>query len=326
MIEVLKCGAMTTVQDAGRVGYRHLGVVRAGAMDWLVCQQANLLLANAPDAAVLELTLGPLHLKFHQDSAIVLMGADFAARLQPADNVSTPAALSPGFIHVVPAGSILTMKRAALPGMRAFLAIAGGFDVPVVMGSRSTDTSAGFGGFQGRDLQKGDRLVVGSQNELIRNRSSGDSKTPGIRPLAPDSILRALPGPDYSAFTEQAQADFWDSAWRVSPNSNRMGTRLIGSKLSLLADLELASAGTLPGLVQVPPDGQPIILGYDAQTVGGYPRIACVIAADLWQLAYMPPGSTLYFQQVSLQEAHAAMHDQERKLSRLQDSLRNITW
>ncbi len=335
MIEILKCGPLTTVQDAGRFGYRHLGIVQAGVMDQIAQQQANLLLENPPDAAVLEVSMGPLHIKFHHACAIVLMGADFRASVKSADKAHN---LMPGYIHEIPAGAVLRLARPSLPGMRTYLAVQGGFDVPEILGSRSTDISAGFGGFSGRAVQAGDRLKTGSitagtvstppnesTNDDLNLRSSARNSTRsskyGVRPLAPGCVLRALRGPDYQSFSSEAWADFWQSEWRINPQSNRMGLRLNGKALSLQKVEEYSSGGVMPGVVQVPPDGQPIILGTDAQTIGGYPRIASVISTDLWQLAYMPPGSKLLFQEVSLEQAHQAARKCRQSLQLLEQSL-----
>jgi len=336
MIEILKCGPLTTVQDAGRFGYRHLGVVQSGVMDSIAQQQANLLLENPLNAAVLEISLGPLHIKFHHACAIVLMGADFRATLKSADQVCT---LMPGYIHRIPAGSVLKLAQPSLPGMRAYLAVRGGVEVPEILGSRSTDITAGFGGFSGRVLQAGDRLQVGADISATAMPAESTAASPhdrpadspaqgkaqsrhGVRPLAPGSVLRALRGPDYQSFSPQACTSFWQSEWRVSPQSNRMGLRLSGKALRLHTSREFSSGGVMPGVVQVPPDGQPIVLGTDAQTIGGYPRIACVISADLWQLAYMPPGGKMLFQEVSLEQAHQAARKCRQSLQMLEQSLR----
>jgi 5-oxoprolinase (ATP-hydrolysing) subunit C len=322
MLEILKCGPLTTVQDAGRPGYRHLGIVHSGVMDPIALQQANLLLENPHDAAVLEVSMGPLHIRFHQCCAIVLMGADFRATFKAADKACT---LMPGYIHQIPAGAVLRLARPSLPGMRAYLAIRGGIDVPGILGSRSTDISAGFGGFQGRALQAGDRLHIGKdpdgEVDSADHTPASPSARQGVRPLAPGSVLRALRGPDYETFTAEAHNSFWHSEWRISPQSNRMGLRLGGRSLSSRHAGPANSGGVMPGVVQVPPDGQPIILGVDAQTIGGYPRIASVIAADLWQLAYMPAGSKLLFEEVTLDQAYLAAQKCRQSLQLLAHSL-----
>jgi len=312
MMEVIRCGALTTIQDAGRHGLRHLGVSQSGVLDPIAMQQANLLLGNAPDAAVLEISVGPLVLRFEQDCAVAMSGSSFASSHSTPDDV-TATELLPGHVAIIRSGETLTLSKPLVPGARCYLAFAGGIDVPVVMGSRSTDLNAGFGGLQGRALQAGDRLPTGpaAQRQLETGR--------GIRPLAPSHILRALQGPDYESFTTDSQILFWSQPWRISHQSNRMGLRLNGTALQLEEPLELPSSGVLPGDVQVPPDGLPIVLSNDAQTIGGYPRIASVIRADLWQLAHVPPGTSVYFVPASLEEAIAARARQERYLRRLNE-------
>ena len=312
MIEVIRCGALTTIQDLGRHGLRHLGVSQSGALDPIALQQANLLLGNALGAAVLEISVGPLALRFEQDCAVAMSGSSFAASRSNPD-AAAETRLLPGHVAIIRSGETLTLSKPLVPGARCYLAFAGGIDVPVVMGSRSTDLNAGFGGLQGRALQASDRLQTGQSSQ--HQVESGK----GIRPLSPSHILRALPGPDYESFTTDSQILFWSQPWRISHQSNRMGLRLNGSALQIEAPLELPSAGVLPGDVQVPPDGLPIVLANDAQTIGGYPRIASVIRADLWQLAHVPPGTSVYFVPVALAEAIAARERQERYLQRLSE-------
>lgn len=312
MIEVIRCGALTTIQDLGRHGLRHLGVSQSGALDPIALQQANLLLGNTPDAAVLEISVGPLVLRFEQDCAVAMSGSSFAASHSTLD-AAAKTRLLPGHVAIIRSGETLTLSKPLVPGARCYLAFAGGIDVPVVMGSRSTDLNAGFGGLQGRAVQAGDQLSTGPASQQQVEASKG------IRPLAPSHILRALPGPDYESFTTDSQILFWSQPWRISHQSNRMGLRLNGSALQLEERLELPSAGVLPGDVQVPPDGRPIVLANDAQTIGGYPRIASVIRADLWQLAHVPPGTSVYFVPVSLEEGIAARVRQELYLRRLRE-------
>lgn len=315
MIEVLRCGAFTSVQDLGRFGLRHLGVGQAGVLDPIAAHQANLLLGNDPNAAVLELTVGPLQLAFHQDCTVVVTGVDFTTSISTGKASAQQEPLLPGQPTALKAGMQITLQRPTIPGTRAYVAVSGGIDVPVVLGSRSTDLKSGFGGFHGRALQVGDALAIGRFFTPPR-------KIPyGIRPLAPSHVLRAMPGPDYDAFTADAHLRFWMQPWGISHQSNRMGLRLNGQALALNNPLNLLSAGVLPGDVQVPPDGLPIVLSNDAQTIGGYPRIASVIQADLWQLAHLPPLTSVYFQPVTHAVAAKAQERQQRYLERLATTL-----
>lgn len=315
MIEVIRCGAFTSIQDLGRFGLRHIGVSQAGVLDPIATQQANLLLGNEPGAAVIELIVGPLQLAFHQDCTVVVSGVDFAATISTGRAAEQHQALRPGHPVAIKAGMQITLHRPAIPGTRAYVAVSGGIDVPLVLGSRSTDMKSGFGGFYGRALQSDDALPVGRFSSPPKNIPYG------IRPLAPSHVLRALPGPDYDSFTPEAHQRFWMQPWGISHQSNRMGMRLNGQTLALNKPLSLLSAGVLPGDVQVPPDGLPIVLANDAQTIGGYPRIASVIQADLWQLAHMPPLTSVYFEPVTHTVAAQARERQARYLERLTESL-----
>lgn len=315
MIEVLRCGPFTSVQDLGRFGVRHLGICQAGVMDPVAAHQANLLLGNDPNAAVLEVSTGPLQIAFHHDCTVVVTGVDFTTSIATGNAAAQHEALLPGRPIALKTGMQITLQRPTIPGARAYVAISGGIDVPIVLGSRSTDLNTGFGGFHGRMLQAGDALAI------------GQSFTPpplipyGIRPLSPSHVLRAMPGPDYDAFTPAAHRRFWMQPWGISHQSNRMGLRLNGQALALKKPLSLLSAGVLPGDVQVPPDGLPIVLANDAQTIGGYPRIANVIQADQWQLAHLPPLTSVYFQAVTQAVAEQARERQARYLERLKEAL-----
>lgn len=318
MIEVLRASPMMSVQDTGRHGLRHLGIPSAGMMDAPALIAANLLLGNARDAAGIEISFGPNWFKAHQDIQLVLMGADTRARLVSPDGQTTlDDYLAPGFVHTIPAGHQLHCAAAAEPGQRSCIAVAGGIDVPLLLGSRSTDLVNQFGGLQGRPLHAGDRLPIATSTRLSPASRIGD-RARGIRQLAPAPVLRAVAGGDHDAFTERARSALWHTEWQLTPLSNRTGLRLNGDRLQTADKLEKNSSGVLPGVIQVPPDGQPIILASDAQTTGGYPHIASVIQADLWQLAYLAPGAVIEFSQVSIEEARSLALAQARKLDQLE--------
>jgi len=313
MIEVVHTAPLLTVQDTGRRGSRHLGVPLCGALDTPALRQANLLLGNLTQAAGLEITGGPLTLRSHGDHYLVLMGADMNARITLPASLATnaaphPLAISPGFITAFPSGAVLHLTRAQIPGQRALLAFAGGIAVPRVMGSRSTDLNNGFGGFAGRSLRAGDHLAI--------NPSATALLTVGVRQPPASGTLRCIRSLDYDSFKAATQSAFWHAAWQISASSNRMGLRLHGKPLPAPIASQRLSTGVLPGMIQVPPDGQPIVLAADAQTTGGYPVIASVIQADLWQLAYQAPGMRLKFMEVSIAEAQGllAAQTQQRRL------------
>jgi len=317
MIEVLRTGVMNSVQDLGRFGLRHLGIGQSGALDPVAMRQGNLILGNAENDAVLEVGVGPIHLLFHAPCNAVLTGVDFAATLRSESNsnAETLQQVLPGYPVHIAAGSTLSLLRPARAGAKAYLAIAGGIDVPIVLGSRSTDLNNHFGGLLGRALQTGDYIPI-SKNAL-----SNITLNASVRSLAPSHVLRALPGPDYDLFSTESHSQFWMQPWRISHQSNRMGMRLKGKQLQLREAANLLSAGVLPGDVQVPADGLPIVLANDAQTIGGYPRIASVIQADLWQLAHLSPNTSVYFQPVSHTIAVQAKARQTHYFERLADLL-----
>lgn len=284
-VRVLAPGPLTTVQDAGRDGWRHLGVARAGALDPAMAALANRLVGNAASAAVLELTLVGPTLQVLHPIRIALCGAKVTARFEGATGEATvipggrPVELPAGILRVGPLRD----------GARAWMAIGGGIDVAPVLGSRSTDLRGGFGGVEGRPLQRGDVLELATPPALAC-----------VGPVIPAWWVE--PGADdppgapirYRPSSLPGGRLFANAHWRVSPLSNRQGLRLEGTPVPGPA-ADGISAPVAPGTVQLPPDGQPIVLLADAQTVGGYPRLGHVIAADLPRLAQMRPGDALRF-------------------------------
>jgi biotin-dependent carboxylase-like uncharacterized protein len=307
-LEVLRAGIQTTVQDQGRRGYRHLGVAQSGALDAPALLLANRLVNNPGHFAGLEMVAGPIVLRFSHASCLAICGADFDADL---DGV----ALRSGWRVYAQPGQVLTW-RGARQGMRAYLAVAGGIAVPEVLGSRSTDIAAQFGGFMGRALHNGDYLPLG----LVAAEARCARSVGGLQRLwTPE--LRVLPGPEYTEFGADAQQSFWQQAWAVSHQSNRMGYRLEGTPLMRAASGDLLSHAVMPGVIQVPPNGLPIVLLADAQATGGYPRIGVVIAADLWKLAQARPGTRFCFIQSDLAEAAAAQKKWQQEQYRFEWSL-----
>ncbi|MGH8960414.1 MAG: biotin-dependent carboxyltransferase family protein [Jatrophihabitantaceae bacterium] len=271
MLEVLAPGPLATVQDGGRHGYADLGVARSGAFDRAALRASNRLVGNDDGAAAIELTLGGLVLLAHDAATIALTGA-------PCTGLDAGAAIT------LPAGAVVRLGAPA-SGLRSYLAVRGGLAVPTVLGSRSTDTLSGLGP---APLREGERLRVGSQ-------PAGEvSGTPLVRPVAAP-ILRVIPGPRDDWFTAGAMDALCSTAWTVRPDSNRIGVRLDGPALPRVRSDELASEPTLPGALQVPPDGRPILLGPDAPVTGGYPVIAVVRDADLDAVAQARAGDRLRF-------------------------------
>ena len=303
MIEIVRAGPLATVQDLGRPGWRDRGLSLCGALDDLALQAGNLLVGNAPGTAGLEFTLGAAALRFHADACVAITGTDADAHLD-----GRP--VRPWWHQRVRAGQ--TLKLAApRERMRSYVAIAGGLALQPVLGSLSTDLKGGFGGLEGRALRDGDRLPLNPGAAL-------PSRRVGMRPPEWTPEVRALPGPEHDDFAADA---LWASGWTVTPQSNRMGYRLAGPALQRERGQELASHGVLPGVVQVPPSGQPIVLLADAQTTGGYPKIAVVIRADLWKLGQLRLGARLRFVRCTPDEALTALRDQRLLLNQMSTAL-----
>jgi biotin-dependent carboxylase-like uncharacterized protein len=329
MIVVLKPGMLASVQDLGRHGHRQSGICPGGALDTLALTLANRLVGNPDEAAGLELTMGGCELRFDTATRIAIAGDDFGAQLD-----GLP--IWPGWSVPVEAGQTLRLGGAnAAPGkkgLRTWLAISGGIDVTPVLGSRSTDLKAGFGGHEGRALKKGDKLPIGvpALNDAQRARRRFGVRTPDWALDGHDFgeaiALRVMPGPESATFTAAAMAALWREPWRVTPQSNRMGSRLAGPVLERKRAGDMLSSGVIPGTIQVPPSGQPIILMGDAQTTGGYPRIGVVIRADLWKLAQAPLGGILRLVRVDAAEALQAWTLQQRQLAQLKQGLVASGW
>ncbi|MTH44941.1 5-oxoprolinase subunit PxpC [Intestinirhabdus alba] len=302
MLTILRAGICTTVQDGGRHGLRQSGIGRCGALDQPALNIANLLVGNDANAPALEITLGQLSVEFAADGWFALTGADCEAQLDD-------RAVWTGWRLPVRAGQRLTLQR-PLRGMRSYLAVAGGIEVPSILGSYSTDLKVGIGGLDGRPLKEGDRLTTGRPARQFTGAQ-------GVRQLLWGNHIRALPGPEYHEFDPVSQEAFWRSPWHLSPQSNRMGYRLQGQPLVRVTGREMLSHGLLPGVVQVPHNGQPIVLMNDAQTTGGYPRIACIIEADMYHLAQIPLGQPIHFVLCSLDEALQARRERQRYLEQL---------
>jgi biotin-dependent carboxylase-like uncharacterized protein len=310
VIEILSTGAVNSVQDLGRPGYLDAGVGWSGAMDRPALAAANLTLGNDENAAGIEITLFPFRVKFSRETAFAITGADCPATI---DGRSLP----PWWADTAKAGETLTI---GLPrsGARACLALAGGVDVAQVLGSRATDLKSGFGGHEGRGLLRGDQLALGPFS--VRLPSGGIGIDPcalrgGVVNFGGSIPLRVLTSAEFPVFTEAAQDEFFATDWTVTNDANRMGYRLSGPELRLTRKLELFSHGIMPGTVQVPPSGQPIIQLAEANTCGGYPKIANVIEADLWRLAQAPVGALLRFEQVERDAAVTAMAMQKAALA-----------
>ena len=301
-ITVLQPGLFTTIQDLGRPGHRAAGVPLSGAADPVSLRLANLLVGNAEDAAAIECTLLGPTLRFEREAVVALVGAVFPG-------------FPTGVVTRVAAGTELTCGHVTA-GCRGYLAVAGGIDVATVLGSRSTLVVAGFGGFAGRPLRAGDRLAVGA---TLRVAAGLQPRQRLDLPRGKPNTLRIIPGEQADAFGGGA----WARTFRTSSRSDRMGVRLEGEPLPGAGGFAgMASVAVFPGTVQVPPDGQPIVLLADAQTIGGYPVLGQVIRADLPLAAQLRPGDEVRFKPVTLAEALAALEHQEAAIAVAREAVR----
>jgi antagonist of KipI len=322
-LRVESFGLLTTVQDLGRRGFQHLGVGPTGAMDEVSHRLANLVLGNPADAPTLELTLTGPSLLFETETLIALCGADLSPSIG-----DLPVPLWRPVL--VGAGTLLRFGKPIL-GARCYLAAEGGFQVPTIMGSASTHLSAGFGGFQGRALGIGDRLETGPPGDrypTLRRHFHQEQRpflgldwfVPWSRELdfTQPAILRIIPGPEWPLLTSESRQSLLETAFTVTPHSNRMGLRMQGPKLSLEQPLEMVSSGVATGTLQLPPDGSLILLMTDRQTTGGYPRLGELASVDLPKAAQLRPGETLRFSSISLEAAQALLLRREAHLHDLE--------
>lgn len=330
-IEIIKPGLLTTLQDAGRPGYAHLGVGRAGAFDVPALRIANALCGNPRGACGLEITLLGPTLRFHSDARIAVTGAPLSLSI----NGKAAPMWAPVPVH---AGATVTLS-AMREGCRSYMAIQGGIAVDPVLGSRSTDVNAGVGPFEGRPLGASDTLAIGEMgsgplfngNSPIRDNAINNELDPislnwrlDPRPwfLARRAEpLRLLPETHLEILTETSRKLLFSEEFAVSTDSSRVGVRLIGPKLEFTSPISMVSEGCVPGLLQLPPSGQPIAFGVECPVTGGYPRIGQVAAVDLPRLAQCRPGDALRFQPCTLDEALDALRDRERALTRLEATI-----
>lgn len=307
-LTILSPGPLTTIQDAGRFGAMGKGFSPGGAMDTEAMTLANLLVGNAPGVGVVEMTMLGITAHFDCESTIALTGADMSARL----NDSPIARYTSVPVHP---GDVLTMK-AAKTGMRAYLSVAGGFDLPPVMGSVSTNLKCGLGGFQGRKLMTGDELPLNHSCALFQPRRVSPPED------YPVSIsLRVLLGPQDDAFTDQGIGTFLGSEYVVTDKADRMGIRLSGEKIESKNGVDILSDGIAAGSVQIPASGTPIIMMADRQTTGGYAKIATVISTDMSRAAQARPGTRIRFVLVTEQEAIRLRREAEKKRKQLEYAL-----
>lgn len=306
-ITVLRAGLLATVQDSGRFGFRRHGVTVGGALDSHALRVVNLLVGNAPSAAGLEFALGPARLRLDDDRALAWSGGEFDVRI-----AGRP--LPAGRAALIARGEEVLLSPSKNGG-RAWLAFSGGVDVPEVLGSRGTELRGGFGGCHGRALRDGDVLKLGvpcAQLPMKSRVADWSAPSEWVRTRTSHGFLRIIPGAEADQFAADALRGV---SFAVMPESDRMGLRLQGKPVARNTNDDLISEAVAPGTIQVPPDGQPIILLGDCQTIGGYPKIAHVITVDLPAAAQLHAGDRIRFAEVTLAEAQQLLRQRERDVA-----------
>jgi antagonist of KipI len=306
------------MQDHGRHGFQRVGLCPGGAMDPVSFSLSNALVGNAQEEAALEITVIGPELLFEQDTLVAVCGAEFQGSFPHNRPV------------LAPAGTRFNVGRATR-GARAYIAVAGGFAVDPVLGSRSTYLPGRFGGFEGRALKHGDVLPLRDDAAHLRFNSLKKTRDGTVKWSAPPLTLpdrepilvHVIEGQHFASFDSNSQRAFFDTVWRVAPDSNRMGFRLSGPPLGRPQADEILSGPTCLGSVQVPPSGVPIALMADHQTTGGYPRIAEIASADVARLAQLAPGGKVHFARCSLEIAAELRRDAKARMDAV---LQGIAW
>lgn len=309
IIHVLRPGLFTTIQDLGRDGYRRFGVSVSGAMDRWALVVGNRLLGNPDEAAGLEITIHGPELLFEQALVMAITGADLSA-------TGNGLPLPLWTVVAMPAGSRLQfgLRR---QGARAYVAVAGGIDGPLILGSRSTHVRSGMGGHTGRALRKWDRLVVGPKRTTATHyvgRTLPESHRPRY---SASPTLRVVPGPQADRFTEDALSTLCRTSYVLASESDRMGYRLRGLELEHRMASDLISDAVTSGTIQVPPDRQPILLMADCQTTGGYAKLAVMVTADRSPAAQLAPGDRVSFTVITPDNAVNLLRSARAELDRL---------
>jgi biotin-dependent carboxylase-like uncharacterized protein len=323
VIEILSSTAMASVQDIGRDGFLRYGVGTSGAMDRVALAVGNILLGNPENSAAIEIQVFPFQVRFREDIAFALTGADASAQLDG-------QAIPPWWARPATKGQVLTLN-APTHGARCYLALAGGIDVPLVLGSRSTQLRGEFGGHLGRTLRQGD--VIKADASCRRDAAFAQLPAAGLGVESPEftlplgdlesaaqatrTFVRVLPAAEYDCYEDASLESFWRQDWKITAQSDRYGYRLAGEALVTRHALEQRSHGLVPGVIQVPHSGQPIIQLRDAQPTGGYPKIGTVIEADLWRLGQARPGTRLRFVRTTYGEAVSALEQTRGYLDKI---------
>jgi antagonist of KipI len=329
MITIIKSGIQTTIQDLGRFGYQKFGVITSGAMDAFAHRIANILVGNDENLPTLEITLQGPTIQFHKDTLISITGANISPKI---NDISIPNWRA----ILVKKGSRLEFGKLQ-NGCRAYLAVAGGYCIPKIMNSYSTYLRAELGGYLGRKLEKEDELFLGDMNDISKtwinrlkkkrsdafvseNWSVSSSLLSAYEQM---NRIRVIEGKNFPFFSEESKQAFFQNKYRVRPQSDRMGYRLSGPNLFLKESKELLSEAVTYGTIQVPTDGQPIVLLADRQTTGGYPKIGQVATVDFSIIAQSKPGDELCFTKITLEKAQILLLKREKEILLLKHGIIN---
>ncbi|NIS61705.1 MAG: 5-oxoprolinase/urea amidolyase family protein [Proteobacteria bacterium] len=310
-LEILHGGTFTTIQDLGRKGYQRFGMPTAGAMDTTSLRMANRLVQNDEGQACLEITLIGLRLLVLRDIMIAITGGDLMPRVNGSplplwQTVSIPRDSEISFTGV-------------RNGIRSYLAVAGGIQVPEIMGSKSTYIRGGIGGLEGKALTKGDRLRIGPQSLRLPLCKLKEELIPCY---GREWKTRVIMGPQDDYFSKKGIETFISSEYTITPESDRMGYRLEGPVIEQQRGADIISDATCLGSIQVPGQGLPIILFADRQTTGGYPKIATAISVDIYDLGQAKPGDKIRFSPIGIAEAHTVRKDYERRMKECMEIIR----
>jgi antagonist of KipI len=322
-ISVLNPGLLTTVQDFGRHGYQKYGVIVSGAMDTYSMRLANIAVGNNENEGVLEITMIGPSLNLEKGTLISITGGNISPTIKE---------------KKIPMGRPVYLNEdcvlnfgPCIAGCRSYLAIAGGFDIPEVMESKSTYLRAQFGGFNGRTLKKGDVLNIGvkssTANKIIKKLEEINPKGEFVAPSwymgdsivesSDATIIRVFPDRQFNNISDESINKFFNSKFNIDNKSDRMGYRLCGEKIELKEKLEMISEEVSVGTIQIPPDGNPIILLADRQTTGGYPKIAHVASVDIQKIVQLKPNNKITFKQITLKEAEKLYFQREKYIAEL---------
>ena len=327
-ISVLNPGLLTTIQDLGRYGYQKYGVIVSGAMDTYAMRLANILVGNDENEGVLEITMIGPSLKLEKGILISITGGNISPTIKG---------------KKIPMGRPVYLNEdcvlnfgPCIAGCRSYLAIAGGFDVPEVMESKSTYLRAQFGGFNGRTLKKGDILNIGvkssTANKIIKKLEEIKPNDEFVTPSwyvkdstvenSNSAIIRVFPDRQFNNISDESVNKFFNSKFNIDNKSDRMGYRLCGEKIELKERLEMISEEVSVGTIQIPPDGNPIILLADRQTTGGYPKIAHVASVDIQKIAQLKPNNKITFKQITFKEAEKLYFEREKYIIEIKKSIK----